>query len=153
MADNLAITPGAGASVATDDVAGQHYQYVKIADGTLDSTNKAIVDSSGALKIVPSGTVATAEVRASTATRSSVTAAAADTLILAANASRKDASVYNDSTVNLYVALGTAAASVTSFTVIVAPGGFYEVAYGYTGQIRGIWAAGPTGSARVTELT
>lgn len=39
MADNVAITAGAGTSIATDDITGAHYQKVKIAlgqDGTLD---------------------------------------------------------------------------------------------------------------------
>lgn len=39
MADNVAINPGAGATIATDEVAGGHYQKVKIAlgaDGAVD---------------------------------------------------------------------------------------------------------------------
>lgn len=40
MADNVAVTAGSGTTVATDDVSGVHYQYVKIADGTADSTTK-----------------------------------------------------------------------------------------------------------------
>jgi hypothetical protein len=39
MADNLAYTPGSGATVASDDVGGAHYQRVKIvtgADGVVD---------------------------------------------------------------------------------------------------------------------
>lgn len=38
MADNVAITAGSGTSVATDDVAGVHFQRVKLVDGTLDAT-------------------------------------------------------------------------------------------------------------------
>jgi hypothetical protein len=38
MADNIAITAGAGTTVATDDVSGVHYQRVKLVDGTLDSS-------------------------------------------------------------------------------------------------------------------
>lgn len=38
MADNVAITAGAGTSVATDDVAGAHYQKVKLYDSTADSS-------------------------------------------------------------------------------------------------------------------
>jgi hypothetical protein len=38
MADNLAITPGTGASVATDEVGSDHYQKVKLVDGTADSS-------------------------------------------------------------------------------------------------------------------
>lgn len=53
MADNVMITPGSGATIATDSVNdgvlgnGVQVQFVKMMDGTLDSTNKLIVDSSG----------------------------------------------------------------------------------------------------------
>ena len=33
MADNLAYTPGSGASVATDEIGGVHYQRIKLATG------------------------------------------------------------------------------------------------------------------------
>jgi hypothetical protein len=33
MADNVEITPGAGATVATDEVGGRHYQRMKLTDG------------------------------------------------------------------------------------------------------------------------
>lgn len=33
MADNVAITAGSGTTIATDDVGGAHYQYVKLAFG------------------------------------------------------------------------------------------------------------------------
>ena len=55
MADNGTITPGVGLTVATDDVAGVHYQKVKIADGTADSTNMLKVDSSGAVRVMDAG--------------------------------------------------------------------------------------------------
>ena len=38
MADNVAITAGSGTTIATDDIAGVHYQYVKLVSGTLDDT-------------------------------------------------------------------------------------------------------------------
>lgn len=37
MADNVAITAGSGTTVGTDDVAGVHYQKIKLFDGTADS--------------------------------------------------------------------------------------------------------------------
>lgn len=87
------------------------------------------------------------------ATRTSVAAAAVDTLILAANASRKGASIFNDSaSATLYLALGTAAATIADYTVKILPGQFYETLAGYTGQIRGIWSAA-VGAAKVTEQT
>lgn len=54
MADNVAITAGSGTTIATDDVAGTHYQRMKLVDGTLDSTT-AIASGggveSGALRV------------------------------------------------------------------------------------------------------
>lgn len=89
--------------------------------------------------------------KANTGTRSTVASAVADTLLLAANANAKGRTIYNDSTAVLYVALGSAAASAASYTTQVAAGGYYEVLSGYTGEIRGIWAAA-NGNARVTEI-
>ena len=96
--------------------------------------------------------VPTLENRPATTTRSSVAGAAADTLILASNANRRGATVYNDSTAILYLALGTAAASTTDFTVKMVADAYFEVPFSYTGQIRGIWASA-TGNARVGEVT
>jgi hypothetical protein len=90
--------------------------------------------------------------RPSTGTRSSVAGAASDTLILASNASRLGATIYNDSTAILYLGLGTTAASTTNYTLQIAANGYYETPADFTGQIRGIWASA-TGNARVTELT
>ncbi len=52
MADNVAITPGSGNTIAADEVTdptlgSAKVQFVKIMDGTLDSTNKLVVDSHG----------------------------------------------------------------------------------------------------------
>lgn len=47
MADNVPVTPGSGASFATDDVSGVHYQRVKISDGTADATNHWEIESDG----------------------------------------------------------------------------------------------------------
>lgn len=48
MADNTVLDPGAGgASIATDDVGGNHYQRVKLADGTADSA-QVIASGGGA---------------------------------------------------------------------------------------------------------
>lgn len=104
------------------------------------------------VKVNPSGSLAVAFTTGSVNARTSVAGAIVDTLILAANASRLGATVYNDSTAILYLALGTAAASTTDFTVKMVASAYYEVPFGYEGQIRGIWASA-TGSARVGEMT
>jgi hypothetical protein len=62
MADNVTL-PGSGAVVATDEVTDGtlgtvQVQYMKLMDGTLNSTNKAFVNSAGELAIVASGEAA-----------------------------------------------------------------------------------------------
>lgn len=82
----------------------------------------------------------------------SVSASATSVDLLALNAARRGATVFNDSAALLYLKLGTAA-STTSYTVQVPAGGYFELpAPTYTGIVAGIWASA-TGSARVTELT
>jgi len=44
MADNLAYTPGSGATVATDDIGGAHYQRIKLASGA-DGTAVDVSDA------------------------------------------------------------------------------------------------------------
>lgn len=72
-------------------------------------------------------------------------------VLLAANSSRVGASVYNDSTAVLYLALGLVASS-TAYTTQVPAGGLYELPSGYTGPVAGVWASNSTGAARVTEI-
>lgn len=64
MADNVQITAGSGTTVATDDVAGVHYQRVKLVDGTADSSTPIPGDAANGLdvdvtRVIP-GTGATA---------------------------------------------------------------------------------------------
>jgi len=89
-----------------------------------------------------------------TGTRSQVSDSATNVTILAANASRLGATVYNDSSAILYLGLGTTDVTTSNYTIKVASSGYYEVPYGYTGAIEGLWATDPNdGAARVTELT
>ncbi len=83
----------------------------------------------------------------------SVADSATDILILASNAARKGATVYNDSTEILYLTLDNTTASLTNFTLKMQPEAYYEVPFGYTGELRGIWAANAAGAARVTEVS
>jgi uncharacterized membrane protein (DUF441 family) len=117
------------------------------------STASALIDSTG-VQYSGSNPVPTKEIRASTGTNTSVADNAASTTILASNANRLGATVYNDSSATLYLLLGATAASTTNYTCRVASGGYYEVPFGYTGQLTGIWASDPNdGAARVTEIT
>ena len=91
------------------------------------------------------------QLQPATPTTSNVTAAVADTLLLASNPNRAGASIYNDSTASLYVKLGSGA-STTSFTVKLNKDDYYEIPYGYTGIVHGYWSSA-SGAARVTEMT
>ena len=95
--------------------------------------------------------IATSAPQSSTATRTDVAGSAVSVTVLASNASRKGATIYNDSTKKLYAKFGVTA-STSDFTVLLDPGSYYEVPFGYTGRIDGIWSAA-NGFARLTELT
>lgn len=56
MSDNVAITAGAGTNIAADELTdgtlgSVKVQFVKLMDGTLDSSNKLIVDSHGSMDV------------------------------------------------------------------------------------------------------
>ena len=132
--------------VSTDNVTAdssqvQNVQLVGVSGGAL---TRVLVNSGGELIVTAAS---------GTGTVTSVASAASDTSILAQNLNRDGVTIYNDSTATLYLLLsGTGAASTTNFTVKMAPGGYYEVPYGYTGALRGYWSAA-NGYARVTEFT
>jgi len=88
-----------------------------------------------------------------TATRTSVGGSVTDVSLLAANAARKGAFFFNESTATLYLAYG-AAATLTSYTVQLPPGSFFEMPPQpiFTGAVRGIWNVA-NGNVRITELT
>lgn len=79
---------------------------------------------------------------------SRVSASASSVQLLAANAERLDAHIYNDSTATLYVKFGTAA-TTTSFTAKLDPGSWMSWD-SYDGVVHGIWSSA-TGAAQCTE--
>lgn len=85
-----------------------------------------------------------------TATGSAVAAATASTTLIAANTSRAGASVFNNSSADLYLKMGTAAGA-TSFTAILGGSAYWETPFGYKGIITGAWASA-AGSAHVSEV-
>lgn len=124
---------------------------VEIIDNVV-SGSEAQVDIVAAL---PAGTNEIGSVRSQTAdtgTASQIADNAADTTILAANADRRGAAVYNSSSATLYLLCASGTASSTNFTVAIVPNGYFEVPAGYTGILKGIWASDPgDGLAHVTE--
>lgn len=157
MADNIAVTPGTGATIAADDISSVLYQRVKIsqgADGTaVDVSSAAPLQVSLANNGANATPVTIAAAVASTATLANVAGSASSVTLIASNASRLGVVIFNDSSAILYVKFGSAA-SATSFTYKVNPYVTLELNQirQYSGIITGIWASA-TGDARTTELT
>ncbi|MEH2287173.1 hypothetical protein [Nostoc sp.] len=86
-----------------------------------------------------------------TSTPTSVDAATTSNIILAANSNRVGATIWNNSTANLYIEFG-ATTTTSAFVAKISPGGYYELPFRYIGVISGIWDAA-NGKALVRELT
>jgi hypothetical protein len=112
-----------------------------------------LADSSGAAITGTNPLAVVPQARSATGTLSSVNSGIASVTILAANTSRRGATITNTDANVLYLDLSGGTASATSFTVPVASNGYFEVPYGYTGLITGIWAGDGSGAAKVTEFT
>lgn len=125
---------------------------VKEAVGVVGTYDSTVVNRSGATVggVVPAFDNSDA-LRSSTGAKTNVTSSASSVTILAANTSRKGAAITNDSTQVLYLDVTGGTASTSSYTVQLASGDYYEVPFGFSGAITGIWASA-NGSARVTEF-
>jgi hypothetical protein len=148
MADsNVSLLDSAGNPVTVDAqlVGTDRQQTVTIGDGT-NAGRIVRVDTDGSLQCETNP--------ATTAVKSNVTATTTSTTILAANANRRGAIIFNDSTVVLYISYGTGTTSTTSFSMKVAAGAVYLLDVPlYNGAMTGMWAASPTESARVTDIS
>lgn len=129
-----------------DDAAGHGPVTVKPGGQGAIASDRALV-----VALSPNSPVTTSQARPATSITSSVAGSATNTTLLPSNSSRLGATIYNDSTALLYIKLGTAA-TITDFTIKLFPMSYWEVPFGYTGEIDGIWASA-TGFARVDELT
>lgn len=120
---------------------------------TVKPGNQAAVSSDRALVVAisPNNSFTVTEAKPTTTATSSVPAAITDTTLLPSNSIRLGATIYNNSMHFLYIRLGSSV-SLSDFTVKLFPLSYYEVPYGYTGQINGIWSQA-NGSAKITELT
>jgi hypothetical protein len=100
--------------------------------------------------ISPNNPITTSTARPSSNNTSSVAASVSNTVLLASNSLRLGATIYNDSSSVLYLKLG-ATATLSDFTIKIFPVSYYEVPFGYTGEIDGFWVSA-TGNARIGEL-
>lgn len=100
--------------------------------------------------ISPNNPITTSEARPSTNNSTSIMAATSSVVLLTSNSIRLGATVYNDSSALLYIKLGVTA-SFSDFTTKLFPFCYYEVPFGYTGEIDAIWN-NANGFARVGEM-
>lgn len=152
---------GTSGSLALDATLTGGTQRTKITDagGTTNATVKAAstapVGTDTALVVAISPNTPALSVvtdKSGTGTTTSVSYSATSTTLLASNANRVLATIFNESAKTLYVKLG-ATASATSYTIPIFPNSYWELPLSYTGIIDGIWASGGSGAARITELT
>lgn len=144
---------------ATQQIAANYWSLVQYPDGSHvtvqggSDTNPLLVTFWAIDVPLTPGVQLTGGAPAFNSALTTVPGSNATTPLLASNALRKGASFYNESAATLYLALA-ATASLTAYTVQIAPGGFYELPPPdiYIGAISGIWSAS-TGNARITELS
>lgn len=118
-------------------------QAVKLWDGTAGSMQPVVADSAGALSVK--------ERRPATAAHTNVTSSASSVTVVSSNTSRLGVAIFNDSTATLYISLSSAA-STTNYLVQIGASQYYELPFGWTGLVNGIWSAA-NGFARVTEFS
>ncbi len=95
-----------------------------------------------------------AALKSATNTHSSVNSGASSVTILASNANRKGARIFNTDANALFLDLtGGTAVAATRAQVSIATNIGFDVPAGYTGLITGIWAADGSGVASVCETT
>lgn len=150
MADNTAQT--GTDTLATDDVttlnggasSGVKVQRIKVAFGDDGTSRDASASFPLPVTLVPP---------AATSTITNPSVSASSFTVLAANSSRKMASIMNDSGATVYLALASTA-SATAYTVMLVSGGYYELpgtSVVYAGIIAGIGVSA-VGNLHVTEL-
>lgn len=86
-----------------------------------------------------------------TCTASTVAASVTSGSLLAANSARSGFSVWNASTAIMYIDFA-ATVTAAAYAVRIDPAGYFEMAFGYTGQVSAIWSAA-NGSALVREFS
>jgi hypothetical protein len=87
---------------------------------------------------------------ASSTVATSVAASTTSVALLASNSNRKGATFWNVSADTLRLECG-ATASATLFTALLGSGDFFELPFGYTGAVSGVWT-GTNGDVKVREF-
>jgi len=128
---------------------------IKVTDGvdTAEVVNAAPGAGAFGLVVRIAGAIATSIAQPATSTVTSVAVNDTVDTILASNANRMGAILWNDGPNNVFVKLG-AAATTASFTVRMSNKSEWEIPFPvYTGIITGICDTGQTATVLATELT
>ena len=129
-----------------NDPAGHGPVAVTPANTAATPSDRALV-----VAISPNNSFTVTGAKPATSVTSSVAASLSNTVLLPSNTIRLGATIYNDSSSSLlYLKLG-ATATTTDFTIKLFPLAYYEVPYGYTGEIDAIWNTA-SGFARIDEF-
>lgn len=155
----LSLTPAGGLRTANDG-------YVTTAAPTYSNNtyNLLSLDTSGNLRVLANqgtspwvtsvtGTVVVTTNKGATSAVTSVAQSTSNTTILASNANRLIATIYNNTGQKMFIKLGTTANTTNSYTIPLMPNSYWEVPSDYTGEIDAIWMGSGSGSALVTEVT
>lgn len=141
-----AVVTMTGSQAAVPGINGSKFPRVDLASVAQNS----IATANGT---AGSSTIRTSIGGVTTATVAAVADSDSNVTLLASSGTRAGATFFNDSPGPLYLKFGTTATTTTSFTVKIAPGGFYELPgpHIYTGNIDGIWTSSASGNCLVTS--
>jgi hypothetical protein len=138
-------------------VSVSNFPSVQTVTGTITAQINQVVSvsnggpiGSSADRIWITGSVTTNFDPSTSATVLSISSSTSEVTLQAANGNRRALSIYNNSTKNLYVKLGSGV-STTIFSARLASQGYYEVPGNYTGLVTGVWD-NANGAALVTEI-
>jgi hypothetical protein len=155
------IRDGSGNAIASSSIAGKQRLDVNLSSaGTIGTTAPTIANLYGGtdgtnLRAVSVDTSGRVNINSNTSTSGGTGPATFTSTsygtIAASNTSRLGCTIFNEVGGNLYVTIGTATTSTSSYTVRMSPGDYYEVPFQYSGLIGGIFAT--AGTARVTEVS
>jgi hypothetical protein len=153
----VAGTDGANLRAILTDATGASVVVGNVANGSAATGNPvtvAGVDAAGNVRRFltdTTGRLVMIDEKAGTSAVTRVATSTANVQLLAANTSRLGATIVNDATVTMFLKLGVTASN-TSYTVLLAAKGYFEVPFDYTGEIDAILSSS-TGNAQITELT
>lgn len=151
VSGTLRVWDGGTQGVSGSQLTGSTFSGFPFIVGGVFTASGSVVPIVKALLVDVSGSAYVRPTLSEGGTTSTVASSATVVTLLTAK-NRFGATIYNDATgAALYVNLGLAA-SLTVFTVKIWPSGYYEVPFGYSGVITGIWSTAE-GNARITEIT